>query len=45
LQQRTQNGFDMTRRTPGIFQRVRQSLFRRAASSIEAQGGHFASCL
>ena len=31
-QQRKQNGFDMIRATPGIFQRDGQSLFRRAGS-------------
>jgi hypothetical protein len=36
-----QNGFEMIRMTPGIFQRVRQSLFRRAMSCVETRCGHF----
>ena len=38
LQQRMQNGNEIFLTTPGIFQRVRQSLFRRAHPRLEAQG-------
>jgi hypothetical protein len=41
LQQRTQNGCEMNRATPGSFQRVRQSLFGCATSRFEVQVGHF----
>jgi hypothetical protein len=41
LQQRIQNAFETIRTTPGIFQRLKQSLFRRATSWVEARGGHF----
>jgi hypothetical protein len=41
LQQRVQNGFETIRTTPGIFQRVTQSLLRRETSCLENQGGHF----
>jgi hypothetical protein len=41
FQQWTQNGFEMIRATPGIFQQIRQSLLRHATSCVEAQGGHF----
>jgi len=34
-----QNGFEVTGSTPDFFQRVRQSLLRRAISCIEAEGG------
>jgi hypothetical protein len=33
--------FDTIRKTPGIFQRVTQSLFRGATSMFEAPGGQF----
>jgi len=39
-QQPKQNGFEMIRRLPGIFQRV-SHFFRRAISCDEVQGGHF----
>jgi hypothetical protein len=45
LQRRTHNVFEVIRTTPGIFQRVRQLAFRRATSSVEAQGGHFGNFL
>jgi hypothetical protein len=35
VQLRVQNGFEMTLMTPGIFQRVRQSLFRRSMTCFE----------
>jgi hypothetical protein len=37
LQQLIQNGFYMIRTTPAIFQRVRESLFRRAASCVKPE--------
>jgi hypothetical protein len=40
LQQRIQNPSQVIRMTPGILQRIRQSLFWRATSGVEAQGGH-----
>jgi hypothetical protein len=40
LQQWIQNGFEIIRTTPGIFQLVRRSLFRRATSCVEAPGRH-----
>jgi hypothetical protein len=39
LQIRIQNGSEMIRTTPGIFQGVSQSLFKRAKSCVEAQDG------
>ena len=41
LEQRIQNGSEVIRTKRGIFQRVRQSLFRRATACFEAQGGHW----
>jgi len=41
LQQRIQKGSEIIRTTAVIFQRVRQSLFRRTRSCLEAYGGHW----
>jgi len=41
LEQRIQNGSEVIRTNGGIFQRVRQSLRRRATSCLEAQGGNW----
>jgi hypothetical protein len=41
LQQIIQNGSAMILTTPGVFQRVRQSLFRHAKSCVETQSGQF----
>lgn len=35
------NAYEMSRTTPGISQRLGQSLFRRTASCVETQGGQF----
>jgi hypothetical protein len=40
LQQRIESGFEMNRSTPGIFRRVRQSLFLHATYRFKVQGGH-----
>ncbi|EFN82504.1 hypothetical protein EAI_00209, partial [Harpegnathos saltator] len=34
-------GYDIIRNIPGIFQRFRQSMRRRAQASLESNGGHF----
>lgn len=39
--ERIQNGFGTTRRTPGSFERVRNSTLRRTVACVEARGGHF----
>ena len=41
LEQWKHNGFYMICTTPGIFQLVRQLLFRCATSCVEVQGGYF----
>jgi hypothetical protein len=41
LQQRVEGGCELIRKTPGIFESVRQTLMRSAARSVEAQGQHF----
>lgn len=41
LQQGTQNGFEMIRTAPGIFQPVGQSVHRRATSCDGAEDGRF----
>ena len=41
LVKREQNGSEMVRTTPGIFQPVRKQLFSNAKSCVEDQGGHF----
>ena len=41
LRERIQTGFDHIRNTPGIFNRVRQSMERRLRGCIEARGNHF----
>jgi len=40
LQQWIQNSMEMIQMTPGIFQRVKWSLFRHATSCIQAKGWH-----
>lgn len=45
LTQRIRNSCDQIRHTPGIFQRVRQSMLRRANVCIEVEGGHFQQLL
>ena len=40
-QQRTQNGLEIVRATPRIFQAVRKPLFSKANSRVEDQDGHF----
>jgi hypothetical protein len=41
LQQRAKDGCELIRNTPGVLERVRQSLMRRAARCVEVQGQHF----
>ncbi|EZA56517.1 hypothetical protein X777_03552 [Ooceraea biroi] len=41
LRQRIVNGCDIIHNTPGIFQRVRQSMRRRAQACLESNEGHF----
>lgn len=41
LRQRVENGCQIIRNTPGIFERVRQSMTRRAQQCIAVHGGHF----
>lgn len=41
LQHRIEDGCKLIRNKLGILERVRQSLVRRAARSMEAQGQHF----
>ena len=41
LRQRIVNGCETIQNTPGIFQRVRQSMLRRAEACVESHGGHF----
>lgn len=45
LRQRIRDSCDQIRHTPGIFQRVRQSMLRRVNSCIEVGGGHFQQLL
>jgi hypothetical protein len=39
-QQRVKNGCELIRNTPGIFERVRQSLIKSAVRCVEARGQH-----
>jgi len=41
VQKRKQNGSEMIRTTPGILQRIRQSLLGRAKFGVEVQVVHF----
>lgn len=41
LRERIEHSFQIIRNTPGIFERVRQSMIRRCGACIEARGGHF----
>jgi len=41
VQKQKQNGSEMIRMTPGILQRIRQSLFRRAKFGVEVQVVNF----
>jgi hypothetical protein len=40
LQQRVEDGWKLIRNTPGIFERVRQSLMKHAVRAVEAQRQH-----
>lgn len=41
LRQRMEDGCQQIENTPGIFERVRQSMIRRAQLRVAAYGGHF----
>lgn len=45
LRQRIRDSCDQIRHTPGIFQRVRESMIRRANACIEVEGRHFQQLL
>jgi hypothetical protein len=41
LQHRVEEGCELIPNTPGIFERVRQSLIRRTARCVQTVGQHF----